>query len=125
MCIKEQHEGIPNHFDRFSKISSVDYQFNTGIFTITGNNFVRVMGSNNDVDIQKFTIGGQAATSTKLPSTVNVDVSKSTQITSTAIAADKIIVNCIQTCLLGSLCYGATSAVNQASTVFFPFLNMV
>ncbi len=73
-------------------ITSSIYNVNTGILVVTGTNFVKKVGANNDIDITKLTLKGQGS-STRTLTTSNVEISSSTSFTVTLNAGDKTAVD--------------------------------
>ncbi|MGE4266486.1 MAG: DUF4347 domain-containing protein [Deferribacterales bacterium] len=75
-------------------ISSVSYNAETGVITVTGSNFVKQSGSANDIDVSKFTFTGEGGNVT-LSATSDVEVSSATSFTITLNSADKALVNAV------------------------------
>ncbi len=69
-------------------ISSAVYDITTGVLTATGVDFLATAGANNDIDISKFTISGQAGATYTL-TTSNVDITDATHFSVTLNATDK------------------------------------
>ncbi|HEY6529658.1 MAG TPA: DUF4347 domain-containing protein, partial [Cellvibrionaceae bacterium] len=76
-------------------ITSTTYDASTGVFAVTGTNFLRLSGNNNDINGVKFSFkgeGGVGATYT-LTNTASVDVISDTLFNLTLSATDKDAVN--------------------------------
>ncbi|TAG30199.1 MAG: hypothetical protein EAZ35_07900, partial [Sphingobacteriia bacterium] len=69
-------------------ISSAVYNITTGVLTATGIDFLATAGTNNDIDISKFTISGQAGATYTLTSN-NVDITDASHFSVTLNATDK------------------------------------
>ena len=70
-------------------LSSAVYNATSGVLTVTGTNFVKENGSNNDIDVSKLSITGEGGNSYTLTS-ADVEVNSSTQFSVTLNAADQL-----------------------------------
>ena len=70
-------------------ISGLTYNATTGVLTVSGANFVKKSGSNNDVNVSKLSITGEGGSSYRLTS-ADVEVSSSTQFTVNLNTADQL-----------------------------------
>ena len=70
-------------------ISGLTYNATTGALTVSGANFVKKNGSNNDVNVSKLSITGEGGSSYRLTS-ADVEVSSSTQFTVNLNTADQL-----------------------------------
>ncbi|MBL4692875.1 MAG: DUF4347 domain-containing protein, partial [Magnetovibrio sp.] len=78
-------------------ITSSTYDRATGIFTITGTNFVSKAGAANDVDVSKFTFTGEGAVTRGLIDLTNVEVTSATTASKTLTGADKLAMDGLST----------------------------
>jgi len=74
-------------------VTSATYDFGTGAVVITGTNFVKEPGANNDVDISKFTFTGEASNTYTITSTSDVEITSETSLTFTISGSDKTNLN--------------------------------
>ncbi len=78
-------------------ITSVSYDRSTGVVTITGTNFVKLFGSNNDVDLSLLTFTGENGATYTLTTAVDVEITSSTSFSFTLTGADLNAVNALMT----------------------------
>ncbi|MFT4923992.1 MAG: hypothetical protein ACI8WB_000070, partial [Phenylobacterium sp.] len=69
-------------------ITSIAYDYTTGIVTITGLNFVKKFGSANDIDISLLTFTGENGATYTISSAVDIELTSSTSFTFTLSGAD-------------------------------------
>lgn len=74
-------------------ITSMTYDYATGVVTVTGTNFVKKFGSNNDVDISLFTFTGENGATYTLTSTSDVEITSSTSFSFTLTGTDLTNIN--------------------------------
>ncbi|GLQ32120.1 tandem-95 repeat protein [Litoribrevibacter albus] len=78
-------------------ITSITYDYATGVVTVTGTNFVKTVGAANDVDISLFTFTGENGASYTLASSTDIEITSSTSFTFTLTGADLTGVNALMT----------------------------
>jgi hypothetical protein len=78
-------------------ITSITYDYTTGVVTITGLNFVKKFGNANDVDISLLTFTGENGVIYTLTSAVDIELTSSTSFTFTLSGADLTGVNALVT----------------------------
>ena len=76
-------------------ITSTTYDANTGVFVVTGTNFVHEPGAVNDIDISQLTFTGDVGGTYTLTSASNVEVTSATSFTVTLSGADKTAVDAL------------------------------
>ena len=74
-------------------ITNATYDVVTGVLTVTGTDFVKQVGANNDIDLSKLNLSGQGGTYRPSNNTANVEISSSTSFSVTLGAIDKAAVN--------------------------------
>ncbi|MFN9471651.1 beta strand repeat-containing protein, partial [Acidovorax sp.] len=75
-------------------VTSATYDAATGTLVVTGTNFVRLNGANNDIDLTMLTLAGEGGASRTL-TTTNVEITDGTSFTVVLNAADKAAFNLI------------------------------
>ncbi|MCJ8267841.1 MAG: Ig-like domain-containing protein, partial [Psychrosphaera sp.] len=78
-------------------ITSISYDFATGVLTITGLNFVKNFGAANDIDISLLTFTGENGQTYTLTSLVNIEITSSTTFSITLSGDDLAGVNALLT----------------------------
>ncbi|WP_344800225.1 hypothetical protein, partial [Litoribacillus peritrichatus] len=78
-------------------ITSITYDYDTGIVTVTGLNFVKKFGAANDVDISLLTFTGENGATYTLTSATDIEITSSTSFTFTLTGADLTGVNALVT----------------------------
>ncbi|WP_167730368.1 DUF4347 domain-containing protein [Terasakiella sp. SH-1] len=73
-------------------ITSATYDSDTGVLQVTGTNFVKYSGANNDVNIGAFTLTGEGGSHT-ITSTSDVEITSATSFSVTLSGSDKTNVN--------------------------------
>jgi len=76
-------------------ITSATYVNNTGVLVVTGANFLKLVGANNDIDASKLTFTGQGGATYTLTGTAGVEITSATEFTLTLTGADKAGVNAL------------------------------
>ncbi|MDV6346590.1 DUF4214 domain-containing protein [Nitrosomonas sp. Is35] len=77
-------------------ITSAAYDSDTGILTVTGSNFFKKIGTDNDIDISTLTLtGGTANTTYTITSSSDVEITSSTSFSVTLSGTDKIAVDAL------------------------------
>ena len=76
-------------------IIATGYNVSTGVLSFTGAGFVKKAGTNNDVDVSKFTFRGEEGETYTLTNTPDVEITSGTSISVTLSAADKAVINTI------------------------------
>lgn len=74
-------------------LTSSSYDVNTGILSVTGENFLALSGSSNDILANKFTLRGEGGSTYTLTDTSNVEISSATQFSLSLSSTDKAAVN--------------------------------
>jgi hypothetical protein len=74
-------------------ITSATYDASTGALVVTGTGFLSLVGTPNDVVVNKFTFSGEGGSAYTLTDTANVDVASGTAFTLTLSATDKAAIN--------------------------------
>jgi hypothetical protein len=74
-------------------ITSATYDATTGALVVTGTGFLKLIGANNDIVANKFTITGEGGATYTLTDTVNVEITSGTSFTLTLSATDKAAIN--------------------------------
>ncbi|MCJ8272600.1 MAG: hypothetical protein MJK04_24775, partial [Psychrosphaera sp.] len=75
-------------------VGASTYDYTTGVLAVTGTRFVKLIGSNNDVDLTKLFLTGEAS-GTRSLTTTNVDITDETNFSVTLNAGDKTAVNAL------------------------------
>ncbi|WP_344797503.1 hypothetical protein, partial [Litoribacillus peritrichatus] len=78
-------------------ITSITYDYDTGIVTVTGLNFVKKFGAANDVDLSLLTFTGENGATYTLTSAIDIEITSSTSFTFTLTGADLTGVNALVT----------------------------
>lgn len=78
-------------------ITSITYDYETGLVTVTGTNFVKQFGAANDVDISLLTFTGENGATYTLTSATDIEITSSTSFTFTLTGADLTGVNALIT----------------------------
>jgi hypothetical protein len=76
-------------------ITSATYVNNTGVLVVTGTNFLKKSGANNDIDASKLTFTGQGGATYTLTDAAGVEITSATEFTLTLTGADKTGVNAL------------------------------
>jgi hypothetical protein len=76
-------------------ITSATYVNNTGVLVVTGTNFLKKSGANNDIDASKLTFTGQGGATYTLTGATGVEITSATEFTLTLTGADKTGVNAL------------------------------
>lgn len=76
-------------------ITSAAYDGQTGILTVTGTNFYKLNGSNNDIDATKFTLAGENGITYTLQTTPSVEITNGTSFSLTLGNTDKYNISSI------------------------------
>ena len=99
-------------------VTSATYDHHTGVLTVTGTGFLRLSGSNNDIDVSKLTLRGQGNATYTLTS-ANVEIIDGTTFTVQLNAADKAaaitLLNKNGTSSVGSTAYNLAAADDWAA----------
>ena len=74
-------------------INSAVYNAATGVFTVTGTNFISSAGANNDIDASKLTFTGEGGSNYTLTDTSDVEITSTTSFSLTLSATDRSAVN--------------------------------
>jgi hypothetical protein len=74
-------------------ITGADYNAITGVLVVSGTNFVKQSGSNNDIDASTFTLTGEGGETHTLLNTSDVEITSDTQFTLTLDSTDRDTVN--------------------------------
>ncbi|AQR66388.1 hypothetical protein BXU06_16045 [Aquaspirillum sp. LM1] len=98
-------------------ITSASYSAATGVLTVTGSGFLQLAGTNNDINVSKFTVHGDATDYTLTSS--SVDITSGTSFTVTLNATDQAElasrVNKSGTSSIGSVTYNLAAAEDWAA----------
>ncbi|MBC3832153.1 DUF4347 domain-containing protein [Undibacterium amnicola] len=95
-------------------ISSATYNAATGVFTVTGANLVKTVGTTNDITINKLTITGEGGITRTLSTTSNVEITDASTFSFTLAGADIDAVNLIFNKNGGSSTGGGTYNISAA-----------
>ncbi len=95
-------------------ISSSSYNATTGALVVTGTNFVKASGANNDISANKFTFLGEGGATYSLTDTANVEISSATEFSLILSTTDKSAINQIinknGTASTGAMTYNLSAA---------------
>lgn len=69
-------------------ITSVAYDYNSNVLTVTGTGFLQQNGANNDIDLSNLTITGEGGTTYTLTSATDVEITSGTSFSATLTGAD-------------------------------------
>ncbi len=71
-------------------ITSVTYDYNSNVLTVTGTGFLQQSGASNDIDLSKLTITGEGGATYTLTSATDVEITAGTSFSATLTGADLI-----------------------------------